>query len=301
MSDAPATSTRPLSRWWWLVIGVGSAVVGLLPWIITGLRLPLQNLWATSDVTAQPIALLPFSQYALTLIAALLVVGAAVAGLVARGLRSRLPAWGFAVALAGVLVVQSAALLQTSIVVAGGLRPGRDAELYLAALIGVSILAILIGVGVAALIATAPRAGAVIGLALAASALAPWLSGLIAPLGAPASDLQYLVVGFVRWVPPVLVGVAIAWGGLRTVGRVVAALGALAIVWIVPALMTGVGAAAGTRVLANDIPGMVQYAVQVFFAAATIPELALPPVVVAIVTAAIALGVRAVLARRTTA
>lgn len=34
----------PLAAGWWVLIGVGSAVLGLLPWLVTGARLPLQNL-----------------------------------------------------------------------------------------------------------------------------------------------------------------------------------------------------------------------------------------------------------------
>jgi hypothetical protein len=64
---------------------VVAALVGLLPWLITGIRRPLQNLRATStSPESMPVALLPFSQYALTLIVGLIVTGSAIAGVVAR-------------------------------------------------------------------------------------------------------------------------------------------------------------------------------------------------------------------------
>jgi hypothetical protein len=72
-----APASRPINTWKWLGIGAASAVVGLLPWIITGMRLPLQNLWGTNTLPeAMPIGLLPFNQYAIPLIAGILVVGA---------------------------------------------------------------------------------------------------------------------------------------------------------------------------------------------------------------------------------
>ena len=62
-----------------MTAGAGSAVVGLLPWMITGMRLPLQNLWASDTLPkSMPVALLPLSNYAVTLIAGLLVTGDAV-------------------------------------------------------------------------------------------------------------------------------------------------------------------------------------------------------------------------------
>ncbi|EMQ97153.1 hypothetical protein [Paeniglutamicibacter gangotriensis] len=30
--------------WWYLLVGIGAVAIGLLPWLVTGLRLPLQNL-----------------------------------------------------------------------------------------------------------------------------------------------------------------------------------------------------------------------------------------------------------------
>ncbi len=63
----------------YVLAGMASAIAGLVPWLITGIRLPVQNLWSTTVFPGQmPFALLPFSQYALFLIAALIVVGSGV-------------------------------------------------------------------------------------------------------------------------------------------------------------------------------------------------------------------------------
>lgn len=58
------TTPRTIGTPTYLALGAAAAIVGLIPWIITGMRLPLQNLWATDTRPADmPLALLPFSQY----------------------------------------------------------------------------------------------------------------------------------------------------------------------------------------------------------------------------------------------
>ena len=42
------TAPRPLNATVWFAIGAAGAIVGLLPWLVTGARLPLQNLGAGS-------------------------------------------------------------------------------------------------------------------------------------------------------------------------------------------------------------------------------------------------------------
>lgn len=295
-SDAP--SPTPLRGWVCLLIGAGGAVVGLLPWIVTGMRLPLQNLWATATVDMPP-ALLPFSQYALTAIIGLLVVGSAVAGLVARATRARLPRRGRLAVFGGLLVIQLVAILQTSLAVRAGLQSRTESTVYLALLIAVAVLSVLVGTGAFWLVAAAPRAGALVGLCVGALAFGPWLSTLVMPMGSLRPDwVVFGIAPLLRWVPPILVGVAMAWSGLRTVGRVLASLAVLALLWIVPALQAGIGASAGSRVLAGHPSEMLDQGLRVFWSALTMPALALPPIAAAIVVAAIALVVKAVVASR---
>lgn len=55
-------SARGLTAVAWLLVGALVAVVGLLPWIVTGMRLPLQNRWAAETLPGDmPVALLPFN------------------------------------------------------------------------------------------------------------------------------------------------------------------------------------------------------------------------------------------------
>lgn len=284
-----------------LAIGVGGAVVGLLPWMVTGMRLPLQNLWATQTLPEDmPIAWLPFSQYQVTLLLALMVVGAAAAGLASRALRSRLPRRSILSTTAGLLFVQVIATAQAANALRSGLEQGQAGTLYLAACVALAVVGILFGLLVLGLIARGPRAGAVVAFTLAAIAAGWWLDGLISPIGSVGArpELAYLLLDIARWVPAVLVGAAIAWGGVNTAGRIVAAVCSLLLLWIVPALATAVTAAVGSRILLGDPLEMLDYGWGVFTMAVAMPELVLPPLIVAVVVAAAGLGLRALLARR---
>ncbi len=293
---------RRIPPWAPVLIGVASATLGLLPWLITGMQLPLQNLWATDAAPDEyPVVLLPFSQYAITLIAAVIVTGAAIAGIVARATRARLPRFGTAAIVIGVLAVQIIATVQTSIVVRDGLQERGESALYLAALVAGTSVMILVGALVVLLIARAPRAGAVIALSIAAVAFGPWINGLVVPFGTAGTTELAWLLDVTRWVPPVLVGAAIAWGGVNTVGRVLAAVFAFLALWIAPALMTAISSAAGSRVLARHPAEMLDYGAGVFGMALWIPEIALPPLIVAVAVAAVGLIGRAIVTRRRTA
>ncbi|WP_091074906.1 hypothetical protein [Microlunatus sagamiharensis] len=293
MTPTAGTSTaRPATtpRWALLLVGVAAAAVGLLPWLATGARLLIQNLWAT-DATPEtmPRALLPFSQYTITTIIGVVVVGAALAGLCARALARRLPRLGTATVATGVLAVHVTALLQTASVVRAGLREGTESFVYVTALEAVALLSVLVGVGALALVERAGRAGAVLGLAVGALALGPWLSALLVLVDGGTTTL----LGAARlatWVPAALVGAAIGWSGVRTAGRALATAVALVLVAVVPALTTAISSSAGSRVLAHDPREMAAYAVQVFLGASTTPALVLPPLAVAL-GAAVVVGV----------
>ncbi|HEY4226343.1 MAG TPA: hypothetical protein VGM70_11060 [Pseudolysinimonas sp.] len=292
---------QPVHSLLFLPIGVVAAAIGLVPWLITGMRLPLQNLWAAATLpAAMPIVLLPFSQYSALLIVAVVIIGGTVAGIAGRAIPARHPGAALAALMGGVLLVQLIAIVQTAITVSNGLREGTDATAYLAALVGGTVAAILLGLAVLALIARAPRAGALIGLSVAAIALASWLSGLFFPINAisTASPLTNVLDEVVRYVPAVAIGAAIVWCGIQTVGRVIAVIVSLLVLLVGPTLVTAVSAALGSRVLAHYPSEMLDYAVQVFRSALGMPELWLTTLAVAIAIAAVGLVGRRTIARR---
>jgi hypothetical protein len=286
-----------------VAIGLGAALIGLLPWIATGMRLPLQNLWAV-EVRPEdmPVALLPLSNYAVTLLAGLLILGWAVGGLAGRLLSDRRKGWATRGIAVGLLLAQGAAAAQSAVVLRDGLQEGGAATLYLAALIAVVVVSVVLGAAVLALAARAAMPGATIAFAVGALAAGIWLNSLIAPFGTIDFSVREPLLHLARWVPAVLVGVAIAWCGFRTVGRVVGVVVSLLALWIGPASITAVSAAAGSRVLLPYPAEMLDYARGVFGMAVTMPELVVPPLAVALlvgVLGAVALRVRA--ARRPSA
>jgi hypothetical protein len=277
-----------------LALGIVSAIVGLVPWLETGLRLPLQNLWATStQPDAMPLVLLPFSQYSITLIVAVIVVGSALAGGIARLLRASRPRFGLLAVVAGVLLVQLVALVQTATVVSAGLRESTESTVYLAALVTGSLGSTLVGMLVLSLIARAPAAGATVAVAVAAVAAGSWLAGVLAPFGA-----SYELLGATRWVPAIIVGVALARCGVASVGRVIAVIASLGILWVAPAAVTAVSNAAGMRVYAAYPAEMTGYAAQVFVAALDQQG---APLVLAVVLMVAGLGAAWLLRRRVAA
>jgi len=297
---ATDTSVLKVSRLACVGIGVAAAVVALLPWVVTGMRLPLQNLWAVQTLPEDmPIALLPFSQYAVTQILSLLVVGYGAAGIVVRALRTRLPRRAVPAVGAGALAVHLVATVQAAWTVASGLAERTASTVYLAALLAVVAAAVLTGLLVLRLITAPPRAGAVIGLSLVALVVGSWLADLLMPLGsAPGGAAPSVLNLVVRWVPAVLVGAAIAWGGHGTRGRVFAAVGSLLLLWIVPSAFAAVTSAAGSRVLLPYPSEMVDYGLEVLRAAMFAPELVLPPLLVALVVAAAGITLHRLLGRR---
>lgn len=282
-----------------LLVGVASgalaAVVGLLPWLITGLRLPLQNLWAT-DTTDMPLALLPFSQYSLILLVAVVVVGSALAGLAARLGRTR--GVGVLGATVGAVGVQLVALVQTAVTVASGLREGTASDVYLAALVGGTVGSIVVGGVVLLLVARAPRPGATVAIAVAAVTAGSWITSLAAPVAGGGAGVGFTLLDALQWLPGILAGLALAWCGLASVGRALAWAASLVILWIVPTLFTAVSSAAGTRALAPYPLEMLDYGSQVFRTALLIPAVSLRTPLIALAVGAVGFVALTALHRR---
>jgi iron complex transport system permease protein len=284
-----------------LAAGVVAAALGLLPWIVAGLRLPPQNLWA-EDVTSaadMPIALLPLNQYTAALLAAVIVVGGGVAGVAARILRPRLPRAGAWLVVAGLVVAQAGALVQTARVTADGLgmddaqpagidRTGAvisEAQVYLVAFVAGTVAAIAVAAVVALVLALAPPGIAVVAAAVPAVLLAAWVSGAVPPTDVWSSPVAPVLGAVARWVPPVALGLAIAATGLRGAGRIVGAAVAVVLLWAGSAAVTAVSSALGTRSLLRYPLELADYASGVFVAALGSPSRVLPELAVLLAVA----------------
>jgi len=293
------SASGPIGAGTWLAIGAAAGVAGLLPWIITGMRLPLQNLWSTNTMPGDmPIGLLPLTQYTTVTVAGYIVAGSVAAGIIARATRARQGRRGFLALAAGALLVQLIAIVQSLAVIGAGLRPGRESLIYLAALVAVVIVSLAIGVLALLLIGKAPRAGALIGLGIGALAVTWWLEALIAAPFSLTTPLQSTLLGLMRWLPAILCGVAIAWTGIASAGRIIAAIVVVVVVTITPVVVTAIVNATGSRVLARYPAEMLQVGVEVFRAAIQqVQVTVVPPIVIAVVAAA-GLTLKAMLRRK---
>lgn len=286
--------------WPWPLLGIAGAAVGLAPWAVQGLRLPLQNLGTADAGAPAPLVLLPFSQYQVSLLAALLVGGGLIAGLVARALPGTRSAMQRVLLLAGLLVAQAAALVQTATTTGDALQRRSESTLYLALLVGGSAAAILLGAGVLLLATARSRAAMVAGVALAAPLSSSWVGALLlpGPGWSAVTPWTSAVLLALPLVAPVGVGVAVASAGLRSAGRIAAAALAALSLWVGPALITALTSAVGTRAYARDPRAMLDAGGQVLVFALTSPEVVLPQLVVAAAVTALGLGIRAATRRR---
>ena len=302
MTTDPTLDVPPRRRVaWFLLFGALGAVVGLLPWLTSGPFLPLQNLEDTDDVSRLgPFVLLPYSQYEITTIIVLLVVGGAAAGIIARAQRSRPGVLRGLATVGGLALVQLVAIVQTALATWNVLQERLESIVYLVLLTAVAVLAFVVSLLVASLVSTAPRAGTGVALSIGALATDIWVGAwMTLPFGSESPFSAVLPLTF--FLGPVLVGATIAWTGVNTVGRVVAGVVGLLLVWVVPPLTTALASAAGTRVLASDLPEMADYGVNVFVSALTRPELGLSSIGVTIAVAVVGLVLRRMMARRRTA
>ncbi|WP_062518499.1 hypothetical protein [Demequina gelatinilytica] len=223
-------------------VGVGSALLGLAPWLVTGARLPLQNIWLEQTLPEEmPTALLPLNQYYVASIAAMLVLGGAFAGAVLRILRRHGTALPAGAAATGVALVQLVALVQSTLALRSGLGDDGRSQAYVAALVAGSAVCVVLSAAVLVALARYGTAGAAVALGAAGIASMSWLDGLVLE----SRDVASLVYGnpltYVReWLPILVVAGAAAWSGFVTVRRSVATVVILVMLWVVPATTTAV-------------------------------------------------------------
>jgi hypothetical protein len=256
--DAPA---QPRPAWWGLGVGLASGILGLLPWLATGERLPLQNLWRTQTLPGDmPWALLPLSQYYLGWIVGLLVVPSLVAGVTVSALRRPdLRLW----AGPGALVVQVVAVVQSLAVLVTGLRPTSLMVVYIGALAVTCALAVGVGHLVFWQVTSGERPRVAMGLVLAAVPLGYWLRGLWALLFGQFRVPVWLSLA-TDWVPAVLVGVVLAWCAWYGESRVGVWIGGVLVVWLVPSAIDATGTAVARNTASQGLGAALEAWAQTF-------------------------------------
>lgn len=247
-------------------VGILAAALGILPWLIGGGTLPLQNLWvADTPWNDMPFALLPVSQYEATTIFVLLLMGGVFAGLAVHIIARRrtFAAWPAAL---GLFAVQLVAVVQSYTVVSNGLgltnSLDRRTFVYFAGMLGGAIVALVVAQA-AFWIASRRAIGPVaLAIGLAAVPFAAWLSeathSLIGASGIPMPALTAL-----HWLPAVIAAAALVWCGVRPAKRIAVWVAVLVGVWVIPALFTTIQYGLGMRVLHGDLREMASASGQV--------------------------------------
>ncbi|MFC4138569.1 MULTISPECIES: hypothetical protein [unclassified Microbacterium] len=290
---APAHAPQQSNALAGTALGIVAVAAGIAPWIAGGGILPVQNLWRTEVQRFQmPFSLLPVSQYYATSMFVLIVMGGVFAGLARRILARTWAAWPIAL---GVLIGHIVVVTQSFIADARGLDlDDKRAWWYLGGLLAGAIIAVGFAQVGYWLISRPSSGPAALGIALAAVPLAAWIGMwvqlLSGPMGIPQGVLLVL-----RWLPAVVVGLALAWCGVMPPTRLIVWFLGLSALWIAPAAFTAVQYALGSRVLAGDLSEMASAGMQVFPAALAIGWL---PVVVAAVIGVVGAALAAILRRQ---
>ncbi|UJP09355.1 hypothetical protein L2X99_13050 [Microbacterium sp. KUDC0406] len=274
-------------------LGVVGVAAGIAPWIAAGGILPVQNLWRTEVQKFQmPFSLLPVSQYYATSMFVLIVMGGVFAGLARHILARTWAAWPIAL---GVLIGHAVAVTQSFIADARGLNLDDTRSWWY---LGGLLFGAIVAVGFAQVgywLISRPSSGpAALGIALAAVPFAAWIGMwvqlLSGPMGIPQGVLLVL-----RWLPALVVGLALAWCGGWPPARLIVWVIGLSALWIVPPAFTAIQYALGSRVLAGDLGEMAEAGMQVFPAALAIGWM---PVVVAAVIGVVGAALSAIIRRQ---
>ncbi|MFT4235363.1 MAG: hypothetical protein QM607_10250 [Microbacterium sp.] len=253
-----------------LFVGVAAAAIGIIPWLTTGARLPLQNLWTSTDsVQPTPVVLLPVNQYLATSIVVLLVVGGAIAGITARLLRRGRTVATWATSL-GLLIGHALLIAQSFIALTQVFNSSPadnqgDVRTYVVAMLLGSIFSALVAQGVLWLISRASVGPTALGIGLVAVPIATWIAAFatLHAMGG-AGGVPVIFSTIVRWLPAVIAGAALGWLGTTPARRIPIWPAVLAALWLVPAVFTGIGYILGSWVGLHDIPEAISGGLQVF-------------------------------------
>lgn len=236
------TGIRRLSVW--ALLGVSALAfwaIGCLPWIVDGLQLPPSQAWgqepSQAAVRSAHKVALPISEYALSTLLVLTVLGGCAAVLVAR-FAAPWVRWPRAMAALGGLLGAAACALQSRAVAHSLLVESEGASALLGSLLGFAMVGAVIGVVVGLAVTGSRPWPRVLCLAVVAALLPVWLNDLVVrgatmPTGPLAKVIEYSV-----WVGAVLVGVSLAFFGVQPASRLFGWLIALLITWMIPAALT---------------------------------------------------------------
>jgi hypothetical protein len=265
-------------------IGVVSGLLGLLPHLLSGARLPAQDLWlGPESPDRMPFALLPLSQIHVVAIVSVLVVPGLLAGLAGRTIERRMPVprtrphpylspddeprqfptWPVSTGLA---LVAALAIIQSGLTLGEGIgasaaQSDPRAPLYVTGAVVGAVGAGLLGQVVLWFSASRQRSFSALGVSLAAVPVAGWLTLLLSTLGTESPTILSAVM---HWAPVPVVAVALCWCGWRPVARLWVWAASLLALWVVPAILSTAQVVLGSPSLLSDPEGLVRTSVEIF-------------------------------------
>lgn len=283
VSAVPARRARP---WVAVLIGMLVPLVGLLPWWATGARTGLA--WPDRG----PLVLLPLHHDRAVLLTALLVTGSVLAGLVLRRIAGAQRPAAALWAAAGHVLTLTFLVVQSTLALTAAVGDEGAAGSYVRALVIWSVLSAALALIVLVLIVRTAHPTAALLLSLAAPAVGTWVE-LCVPSTQPWSTSVHLLL---RWIPALLVGAALVWCGLRSWRARGAWVAGLAGLWILPAVDIALqylvhyrraGSGEEWLLAGVDLLGL-----------ALAPMFAGPPVLLALLVAAVGTAVHALVGNR---
>ncbi|WP_344750877.1 hypothetical protein [Curtobacterium pusillum] len=181
--------------------------------------------------------------------------------------------------IAGVVAgLQAAALVQTAVTALSAQRAHMNADPvlwatsasrftvpqeYTVALLAGGALSIVLAAALLVLLASAPPGAALVAFAVAALAVGTWISGFVVPVGALATESSDAILTVVRWVPPLLVGCAIALRGIGSIRRFTSAIVSILVLWLGTAGVAAVVAILGRLAYRPSVTGLLGYVARV--------------------------------------
>ena len=239
--------------------GAVGALVGLLPWLVTDMELPLMGIARIYSAPEQSsVALMPLSHYYLMTSVSMILVGSAVTGTLTRLAAVRDTALNLRLVITGVVAVQVIALVQAASVLNGGIQYSSQGQTYLLGVSGAVMMAIAAGVVLLVGLARGGVAAMAVASTFGALALGAWISAVIMPLGGDWMDnvsrsrLEW-AIALSTLVPILVVGAVVGWCGASSPRRAAASATSFVALWLVPSLITAYGVAVSSHTSIQDL------------------------------------------------
>lgn len=271
-TDVAAQERKGIHPAWGILVGPLAVGLGLLPWLLTGARLPLQNLWVGGGQEA--FSFLPLSQYSLTAVVAFSVVPGLFAALAwgllwgsSPGGKSARQAISVFMGIVQIIVaLQSISVLASGHDVGGaGTRAGY-ATFYVTALTAWTVACAVLGQLVfwlAARTAAWPRA---VGLILTVLPLRWWFLSWMGFLPLAEFSQSPWLQWLSRWMPALVLGAALGFIGWRPARLLWAWVAGAVLVWFGEAAAFALAYVAGTRSMLYNPRGAADAGLQAFLA-----------------------------------